>query len=396
MNTEGVERTLKVKKRLEILAPTMLSILLLYSYGGTDNVASAGSNGSQGKSRIYTVSKGDSLRSIAKKLYGETDKWELIFDANRNLKYADMIKPGTKLTVPLLNNPPNVPDKTRNRASGQKLEHPYKYIEHMFPIYEDLSQWLAGYRRKDIVNEMAVAIAPSGQKTKKSLAGSGDIVWSETRNQEVECVGRDGKRHKRQVTYHQNSIGMKFVYLDPLRETASDNLIKLAFYMGATEVTHRQWKEIMGVDGNIGHFKGDDFPMKHVTWHQASEFCNKLGRKEGKSYRLPTEAEWEHACRARTATRYSCGDTISTEFSNFRPSHGTKPVGSYPANVWGIYDMHGNVSEWCIDEYRIGQKIMRGGSYRSYPKDLESGNSAYSSPNDGSTGNGFRVVVEIE
>jgi formylglycine-generating enzyme required for sulfatase activity len=136
--------------------------------------------------------------------------------------------------------------------------------------------------------------------------------------------------------------------------------------------------------------------MENITWNKASEFCYKLSRKEGKNYRLPTEAEWEYACRTKTATKYYCGDTITPKFANFRPSHGTKPVGSYPANMWGIYDMHGNVSEWCIDEYKIGQKIMRGGSYRSYQKDLESGNRGYSSPNDGCTGNGFRVVVEIE
>lgn len=120
------------------------------------------------------------------------------------------------------------------------------------------------------------------------------------------------------------------------------------FFMGKYEITQAQYQAIMG--SNPSHFKGEKRPVEKVSWDEAVEFCKKLSQKTGKTYRLPSEAEWEYACRAGTKTPFYFGETITTELVNFN-SKETKPVGSFPPNAFGLHDMHGNVSEWCEDVY---------------------------------------------
>jgi formylglycine-generating enzyme len=172
-----------------------------------------------------------------------------------------------------------------------------------------------------------------------------------------------------------NSIGMKFVWIKPgsfmmgspkeeeLRgdnETQHKVTLTKGFYMGVYTVTQEQWKEVMG--NNPSKFKGEkNLPVEQVSWLDCQEFIKKLREKDKKLYRLPSEAEWEFACRAGTKTPFHFGETISTEQANhngnFTYGDGKKgkyrekttPVGSFPANAWGVHDMHGNVFQWCQD-----------------------------------------------
>lgn len=142
------------------------------------------------------------------------------------------------------------------------------------------------------------------------------------------------------------------------------------FFMGKYLVTQAQWEAVAALpEVNIylnpdpSHFKGENQPVEWVTWYETVEFCARLSRKSGRDYRLPGEAEWEYACRAGTTTPFHFGETITTKLANY---HGKKtyaseaqgtwrfkttPVGSFPPNAFGLYDMHGNVCELCADSW---------------------------------------------
>jgi formylglycine-generating enzyme required for sulfatase activity len=132
------------------------------------------------------------------------------------------------------------------------------------------------------------------------------------------------------------------------------------FHLAATEVTQKQYKQVMGV--NPSGFTGDDnLPVESVTWQNAQNFCAKLSalpaeRQLRRVYRLPTEAEWEYACRAGAKTRFHWGDGLTAKQANFSASGlgKTCKVASYPANAWGLHDMHGNVWEWTADWHDPG------------------------------------------
>jgi formylglycine-generating enzyme required for sulfatase activity len=157
------------------------------------------------------------------------------------------------------------------------------------------------------------------------------------------------------------------------------------FFMGMYPVTQGQWQAIatlepvqQELDPDPSRFKAADRPVEKVSWLDAVEFCDRLSRQTKRDYRLPTEAEWEYACRAGTTTPFHFGETIVTDLANYDGStygKGAKginrqeitPVGSFPANAFGLYDMHGNVWEWCADGWH--------GNYADKPEDLkENGN----------------------
>ncbi len=153
-----------------------------------------------------------------------------------------------------------------------------------------------------------------------------------------------------------------------------------SFFMGKYPVTQTQWKALIG--NNSSKFKGANRPVEQAPWHQAREFCHKLSQMTGRYYRLPSEAEWEYACRAGTTTQFYFGDTITTHLANYSGKE-TTDVGSFPPNAFGLYDMHGNVWEWCADshhpDYEGGPTdgsawisgnqsyMMRGGAWNSNP-----------------------------
>ena len=164
--------------------------------------------------------------------------------------------------------------------------------------------------------------------------------------------------------------------------------ISQPFYFGKYEVTQEQWHAVM--TNNPSHYKGTNLPVEQVSWNVAQGFLTNLNaRVKGYRFRLPSEAEWEHACRAGTTTHYSFGDgdTALPEYGWFTGNgeRRTHPVGEKKPNTWGLYDMHGNVWEWCQDWYApypggevtdptgpaTGTNIvMRGGSWSHGSRDL--------------------------
>ena len=199
-----------------------------------------------------------------------------------------------------------------------------------------------------------------------------------------------------------------------------------SFYMGMYEVTQKEYQEVMGT--NPSNFKGDNLPVEWVSWYDAVEYCNKRSLKEGltpaytingedviwnrdaNGYRLPTEAEWEYACRAETTTVYNTGAVISNSTGWYisNSDNKTHPVGEKPANAWGLYDMHGNVWEWCWDLYgnysREAQidpagapsgtdRVYRGGSWAFAARYLRSAQRNYNVPSYRRGNIGFRLVL---
>jgi formylglycine-generating enzyme required for sulfatase activity len=183
-----------------------------------------------------------------------------------------------------------------------------------------------------------------------------------------------------------NSIGMKlapipagkFLMGSPATEAERDAeevphevVMSRPFYLGVYEVTQGQYEKVMGKNPSFFHRRnggGPDHPVDQVRWPEAVQFCQKLSnlgaeRDAGRVYRLPTEAEWEYACRAGTTTPFHAGKSLASTQANFNgnyPYDGaaegpylrrTAKVGSYAPNAWGLYDMHGNVGEWCSDWY---------------------------------------------
>jgi uncharacterized protein (TIGR02996 family) len=208
------------------------------------------------------------------------------------------------------------------------------------------------------------------------------------------------------------------------------------FYLGVCPVTQGQYAQVMGhnpsyfaVEGAYSfRVKGLDtrrFPVEHVTWNDAVAFCARLSRlpaekQAGRVYRLPTEGEWEYACRAGTTTPFAFGASLSSAQANFNGNHPyggaevgpflerTRPVGSSPPNAWGLFDMHGNVWEWCADWFEEypgepradpsgpawgTRRVIRGGAYNDGAGSCRSAWRAGLQPDRIGSGLGFRVVL---
>ncbi len=202
------------------------------------------------------------------------------------------------------------------------------------------------------------------------------------------------------------------------------------FFIGKYPVTQAQWRAVAALPQvsrelklNPSRFQGDNRPVEQISWLDAVEFCDRLSQHTGKEYRLPSEAEWEYACRAGTTTPFHFGETITTDLANYngRYTYGagaegtyrqkTTPVGSFGvANAFGLYDMHGNVWEWCLDHWHSNYegaptdgsawltegenspRLLRGGSWHNNPRNCRSACRFRDSPDLSNGVVGLRVV----
>jgi formylglycine-generating enzyme required for sulfatase activity len=200
------------------------------------------------------------------------------------------------------------------------------------------------------------------------------------------------------------------------------HIVRIApFLMGKYPVTQEQWAAVMKWTPPY-RCKGARRPVDRVSWNDASEFCERLAIKTGRAYRLPSEAQWEYACRAGTTTPFYFGQTITTDLVNYvgehtylsEPKgvyrHETTEVGSFPPNAFGLYDMHGNVWEWCADAWHddysgapgdggvwerggASQRIVRGGGWHEPPGLCRSAARLKFDPAEGEDFVGFRVIL---
>jgi len=211
-----------------------------------------------------------------------------------------------------------------------------------------------------------------------------------------------------------------------------------AFFLGKYPITQAQWRAVAALpqinrqlEPDPSTFKGDKLPIEQVSWHDAVEFCDRLSSHTGRDYRLPTEAEWEYACRAGTTTPFHFGETITTDLANYdgtddpdgkwSGTYGqgpkgecrkeTTPVDHFAiANAFGVCDMHGNVWEWCQDHWHDSYegaptdgsawlsenendyRVIRGGSWLTNPRNCRSACRYYNTPDNRDLNLGFRVV----
>jgi len=192
--------------------------------------------------------------------------------------------------------------------------------------------------------------------------------------------------------------------------------ISKSYHMGMYDVTQEQYEQVMGK--NPSSFKGAQNPVEQVSFDDAIEFCKKLSQKTGKTVRLPTDAEWEYACRAGSTTRFSYG--VDNDYSKLvdyawyqkNSENKTHPVGQKKPNDWGLYDMHGNVWQWCSDWYANSYananrtdptgpasgtyRVLRGGGWDSSPGGCRSVNRTGFAPDYRYGIIGFRVVVDLK
>ncbi|MGB3758493.1 MAG: formylglycine-generating enzyme family protein, partial [Rivularia sp. (in: cyanobacteria)] len=240
---------------------------------------------------------------------------------------------------------------------------------------------------------------------------------------EVITVNKQGEeinREKRQAKYFSEDLGdgvsLDMVYIPAGKflmgspegerydkEKPQHEVNVPEFFMGKYPVTQAQWRRVAAlpkIKRDLGsepsHFKGNKLPVEGVSQYDAVEFCARLSKHTGKQYRLPSEAEWEYACRAGTTTPFYFGETITGKLANYNASKTfaneakreyhkeTTPVGQFPPNPFGLYDMHGNLWEWCLDDWHDnydgtptdgsswadndnGYQVFRGGSWNNSP-----------------------------
>ncbi len=231
-------------------------------------------------------------------------------------------------------------------------------------------------------------------------------------------IRRETRKVRQLVENLGNGITLEMIYIpggtfmmgsnDSDYEKPIHSVTIKPFFAGKYPVTQAQWEVMMG--DNPSNFKGATRPVETVNWNDVMKFCAKLSQMTGKSYRLLSEAQWEYACRAGTTTKYCFGDIITPDLANYDGSgiKQTTPVGKYPANAFGLYDVHGNVWEWCEDSWHenyVGvptdgsawvsgssdAHLRRGGSWGNNDSYLRCANRNRFDTTDGNNNRGFRL-----
>jgi formylglycine-generating enzyme required for sulfatase activity len=250
-------------------------------------------------------------------------------------------------------------------------------------------------------------------RMKRLPAGTFLMGSSETEGNNRATVGERWDNEKMEMVGERNVAGRD------ADEVQHEVTLTKPFYLGIYEVTQEQWRAVMG--NNPSYFKGDKRPVEMVSWDEANEFCRRASEKTGRRFRLPTEAEWEYACRGGTATAFHTGNTINTNQANYDGNYvygdgvkgvrrrETVEVGRFPANAWGLHDMHGNVWEWCSDwygEYPPGRqsdpkgpvsgeyRVLRGGSWINSPRYCRSAYRYRYGPGGRGSDFGCRLVLD--
>ncbi len=257
----------------------------------------------------------------------------------------------------------------------------------------------------------------------------------------VVCLPLSSRAMEAKITHE---LGMTFILVqpgtftlgspptEPFRkpdEPQRSVTIEKPYYLQTTEVTLKQWQSVMGKRWLMKPLGTDDSPMTRVSYYDCLKFIKQLNNQGKGIFRLPTEAEWEYACRAGTTTAYSFGDTIDCSQAMFGNNqkrdkecvayyesmklsvNGPAPVKSFAPNPWGFYDMHGNVWEWCADIYTLSpavprekgsipldslSRVRRGGSWYKHGHQLRSANRTYAHPGSKFITTGFRLVREAD
>jgi len=264
-------------------------------------------------------------------------------------------------------------------------------------------------------------------ETNNEYLENGLLIWREPQAdmEFVWLVGKcfemgQGNKEKKELLKEAGKQKYRQYYSDeiPRHKVCLDG-----FWLARHEVTKGQWLKIMGTNPFSNHLEPDS-PAEEISWEMTREFIDRFNSLSGnKIFRLPTEAEWEYGARSGTDTPFNIGPTITTEQANYNGHYvygnGTKgtyrekplPVGNFKANAFGLFDMHGNVWEWCSDWYdnkyynysprdnppgaEVGeQKILRGGSWYTAPRSLRSANRHSADPESAVNDYGFRLVAE--
>jgi formylglycine-generating enzyme required for sulfatase activity/serine/threonine protein kinase len=295
---------------------------------------------------------------------------------------------------------------------------------------------------------------PSPQEEKGSRGGEGKTLQTFAFDAiTVDARGREINRTRRQAEYFTHDLGDGVILemvsipggtfmmgspkteLERYDDEDPQHLVTVQpFFMGKYAVTQAQWKVVAALpsvnrdlDPDPSEFKGANKPVECVSWEDAMEFCARLSKKTGRNYRLPSEAEWEYACRAGTTTPFHFGETITTDLANYNGNYTyasapkgvyrqqTTDVGSFPPNAFGLYDMHGNVWEWCADPWHKNYagapvdgsvwesggnenrryRVRRGGSWDFYPRFCRAASRVGYEPEFWFDGFGFRAVVSL-